>query len=65
LPDGQIKKFVSSPQLKNISFREWVETAIERTSPTPKEGRLAIVTNVRVGCDGRGQRQARESALDE
>jgi hypothetical protein len=33
--------------------------------PTPKEGRLAIVTNVGVGCDGRGSVRRANSALDE
>jgi hypothetical protein len=56
---------LSSPLSKNISLLELVETAIERMGPTPKEGRLAIVTNVGVGCDGRGSVRRANSALDE
>jgi hypothetical protein len=55
LPDGQISKKLSSPVCKNISLPPSGKSPVEaRPIPAREEGRIAIVTDVGWGCDGRG-----------
>jgi hypothetical protein len=51
--DGQITKSLSSPSHKNISLTPSGKSSLEPRASHPNEGRVAIVTNVAVGCDGR------------
>src|SRR6266550_5640456 len=56
---GCFSIFLSSPLAKNISLYRYPKSEIESHRPTPQEGRLAIVTDVGVGCGGRnGVRRA-------
>jgi hypothetical protein len=52
-PDRQITKSLSSPSRKNIPLNVSGKSVILIRPSHPKEGRLAIVTNVAVGCGGR------------
>jgi hypothetical protein len=55
LPDGQISKFLSSPLCKNISLSPSGKSSLQvRAIPSREEGRIMIVTNVGMGCGGRG-----------
>jgi hypothetical protein len=53
-PTGSVREFLSSPRVKNKSLfnspNQWLHCAI----PSRYEGRFAIVTNVGMGCGGRG-----------
>jgi hypothetical protein len=53
-PTGSVREFLSSPRVKNKSLfttpNQWLHYAI----PSRYEGRFAIVTNVGMGCGGRG-----------
>ncbi|MEH2565961.1 hypothetical protein V1289_005588 [Bradyrhizobium sp. AZCC 2289] len=54
LPDGQISKSLSSPSRKNISLPPSGKSVVSLRASHPKEGRVAIVRYVAVGCGGRG-----------
>jgi hypothetical protein len=45
LPDGQISKFLSSPNLKNIPLNPSGKSPLRIRPSRPQEGRLAIVTD--------------------
>jgi hypothetical protein len=53
LPDGQITESLSSLPHKNNSLNLSGKSEAQLRASHPKEGRLAIVTNVAVGCGGR------------
>src|ERR1700732_5338103 len=46
LPDGQISKFLSSPNSKNIPLNPSGKSPLRIRPSRPQEGRLAIVTDV-------------------
>jgi hypothetical protein len=52
-PDGQITKSLSIPCCKNIPLNASGKSVILIRASHPKEGRVAIVTNVAVRCGGR------------
>ena len=52
-PGGQISKILSSPLAKNIPLNMRGKSAAKLCTSHPKEGRLAIVTNVAVRRGGR------------
>src|SRR5258707_15317680 len=53
-PTGDLLTPVSSPLCKNILLRHLVETDLLIPPSRPTRGALAIVTNVGMGCGGRG-----------
>jgi hypothetical protein len=55
LPDGQITKLAVQPPSQKLSIL-LVGQIISTTSrhPVPQEGRIMIVTDVGMGCGGRG-----------
>ena len=53
-PTGSLLTPVSSPLCKNILLRHLVETDLLIPPSRPTRGALAIVTNVGMGCGGRG-----------
>jgi hypothetical protein len=53
-PTGTLAEFVSSPHAKNISLHDRPKSHLQLPPSHPlHEGRLAIVTNVGMGCGGR------------
>src|SRR4029079_2403598 len=52
--DGQISKNPSSPFRENIPLNPSGKSALRLAHPVPREGRIAIVTDVGTGCGGRG-----------
>jgi hypothetical protein len=64
-PDGQITRraeFLSSPPRKNIPLCRYPKSNLQASLSHPRhEGRIAIVTDVGMGCGGRGLHHARES----
>jgi hypothetical protein len=55
VPDGQITNLLSSPLCKNISLHPSGKSSLQiRAIPSREEGRIMIVTNVGMGCGGRG-----------
>src|ERR1700704_832214 len=53
-PTGKSANCPSSPLCKNILLRHLVETDLLIPPSRPTRGALAIVTNVGMGCGGRG-----------
>ena len=51
--DGQITENLSSPSHKNIPLNMSGKSVVSIRASHPKEGRVAIVTNVAVRCGGR------------
>jgi hypothetical protein len=55
VPDGQITDLLSSPVSKNIPLSPSGKSSLQvRAIPSREEGRIMIVTNVGMGCGGRG-----------
>jgi hypothetical protein len=54
LPDGQVSKNLSSPFGKNISISPSGKSALPARAIPSRKRALAIVTNVGMGCGGRG-----------
>src|ERR1700730_13881967 len=54
VPDGQISKLLSSPLRENIPVFNHPKSGLETPPFHPSRGALAIVTNVGMGCGGRG-----------
>jgi len=55
-------KILSSPFEKNFPLNPSSKSTLDSRHPVPRRGALAIVTNVRTGCGGRGS-VAREMCL--
>jgi hypothetical protein len=55
LPDGQISELLSSPLRENFLLSPSGKSSLQvRPILSPQEGRIMIVTNVGMGCGGRG-----------
>ena len=61
-PDGQIAKSLSIPSHKNIPLNPSGKSVLFIRASHPREGRVAIVTNVAVRCGGREGRSRRTRA---
>jgi len=54
-PTGGLANFVSSGRTKNIPLSPSGKSSLQvRAIPSREEGRIMIVTNVGMGCGGRG-----------
>jgi hypothetical protein len=53
-PTGNLLTRVSSPLFKKIPLRRRPKSVLEVSPSCPERGALAIVTNVGMGCGGRG-----------
>jgi hypothetical protein len=56
IPIGPLADFrnpLSTPSRKNIPLNPSGKSLLKIRAPHPDEGRVAIVTNVAVGCGGR------------
>src|SRR5258705_13201903 len=60
LPDGQITKSLSIPPRRNIPLNLSGKSAALLRASHPREGRVAIVTNVAGRWGGRGMRTRRK-----
>jgi hypothetical protein len=56
---------VSTPRIENNSLYQKRKSCVWYARPASPEGRIAVVTDVEAGCDGREGAQGAHSAPDE